>query len=201
MSTELEKKGPARPTGRRFKSVKDLLRENVVVPEVERLLADLEKETGLVAKLALLRQQAGLTQAEMAQRLGVTQSAVSKLETGPDENLTVRELREYARHTNQRIGVMFGRPLSHVEAVKHHAFRIRERLNALAELAHKDAQLEQAIQGFFGEAFFNILTILSQCQQQLPAGGGDVEVRLQVVGNSTLPGPRRLDRPLDPAAG
>ena len=189
MNAELEKKGPVRPTGRRFKSVADLVNAEVGVSEVQKAMAEIEKQTRLVTKLALLRQQAGLTQEQMAQRLGITQSAISKLESGADDDLTVRELREYAKQTTQRIGVTFGRPMNHVEAVKHHAFQIRAHLNALAALAHKDSEIEQSIQGFFGEAFFNILTILSQCQQQLPAGG-EVEVRLQLVGNSTLPSPR-----------
>ncbi len=192
MNPELEKKGPVRPTGRRFKSVADLVNAEVSAPEVQKAMAAMEKQTRLVTKLALLRQQAGLTQGQMAERMGITQSAISKLESGADDDLTVRELREYAKQTTQRIGVTFGRPMNHVEAVKHHAFQIRAHLNALAELAQKDSEIEQAIQGFFGEAFFNILTILSQCQQQLPAGG-DVEVRLQLVGNSTLPSPRAAE--------
>ena len=192
MNPELEKKGPVRPTGRRFKSVAELVNAEVSAPEVQKAMAAMEKQTRLVTKLALLRQQAGLTQGQMAERMGITQSAISKLESGADDDLTVRELREYAKQTTQRIGVTFGRPMNHVEAVKHHAFQIRAHLNALAELAQKDSEIEQAIQGFFGEAFFNILTILSQCQQQLPAGG-DVEVRLQLVGNSTLPSPRAAE--------
>lgn len=199
MNTELEKKGPVKPTGRRFKSVADLVHAEVDEPAVQKALAEIENQTRLVAKLALLRQQAGLTQTEMAKRMGVTQSAVSKLESGADDDLTVRELREYARQTQQRIGLMFGRPINHVEAVKLHAFQIRAHLTALAGLAQKHSELEQAIQGFFGEAFFNILTILSECQQQMPANG-DVEVRLQVVGGSALPSPRPEGRAAELAA-
>ncbi len=58
-----------------------------------------------------------------------------------------------------------------------YALAIRRRLSALAELAQEDEELEPAIQGFFGEAFFNILTILEKCQQEMP-GSEDFEIKV-----------------------
>jgi hypothetical protein len=58
--------------------------------------------------------------------------------------------------------------MNHVEAIKAHALGMRERMLALAKIAQQDGQLEREVQAFFGEAFFNILTILATCQQQMP---------------------------------
>jgi len=182
MSTELEKHGVARPTGRRYDSVSELMRGEAVLPEVQQLVSEIEKATTLVQALTMLRLKAGLTQEQMAERLGVTQSAVSKLESGRDEDLTVKQIGEYAKATGQRIGLAFGKPLNHVEAVKIHAFGIRQHLSALAETAQGDEDLEQAVQAFFGEAFFNLLEIFEKCHELLPRASAKFEVKLQLLG-------------------
>jgi len=52
--------------------------------------------------LTVLRQSAETTQEEMARHLGVTQSAISKLEAGRDEGLTTGQISGYSRVTNER---------------------------------------------------------------------------------------------------
>lgn len=130
-------------------------------------------------------QSAGLTQHQQAKKLGKTQSAISKLESGADLELTLRELAEYATATEQAIRLNFGQPLNHVEAVKLHVIRLRKHLEELAKQAHPDASLDQAIQKFFGEAFFHLLDILSQCQPSLPHGGKDASVRFRPDGQAS----------------
>jgi len=186
MNTELEKKGAARPTGKRYASVQDLLRGENVTSDVQSKVDELRKETGLTEILANLRVAAGFTQEQVAERFGLSQSAISKLESGRDEDLTLGEIRKYAELTGQRIALMFGQPLTHVEAVKVHAMGIRKRLTALAELAHKDEEMERSIQGFFGEAFFNILDILAKCHQQMPHNGG-VQLKVELIGPPARP--------------
>jgi hypothetical protein len=92
----------------------------------------------------------------------------------------VRHIVQYAKATGERIGVWFGKPLNHVESVKYHALAIREDLSALAKLAHRDEELQTAIQAFFGEAFFNMLTILAECQVKMP-NAEEVEVSVVIT--------------------
>lgn len=112
MTTENEKV-PTKPTGKKYQSVEALLAGEAVSQEISAKVATLKDESKVVLQLAKLRQMAGLTQDDMAKHLGVTQSAVSKLETGCDETVTLKEIKEYARATGQRIAVMFGKPLTH----------------------------------------------------------------------------------------
>lgn len=169
MDTEIENKSPAKPTGRRYASVSDMIRGENIAPEVHQKFADLVSGTDLARQLAEIRQLAGLTQEEMAQQLGCTQGAVSKLESSRDEDLTLGIVSQYAKITGQRVGLVFGPSTSHVESVKGHALCIKEHLSALATLAHKSKEMETPIRAFFGEAFFNILDILSTCQDEMPA--------------------------------
>jgi transcriptional regulator with XRE-family HTH domain len=179
MTTEKETKHPAKPTGRRYSSVKDMMAAEGVAKEVQAKVQEMTAETHLVHQLSRVRQKAGLTQEAMAEFLGVTQSAVSKLETGLDAELTVAQIKQYAKATNERISLYFGKPLTHVEAVKMCAQAIRHHLTCLASIARGDEELEKSIQGFFGEAFFNLLDILTKCHQQLP-GGSNIEVRMEI---------------------
>ena len=180
MSTELERQA-AKPTGRKYGSVADLMRGEGVSQEVQERVKELENETRVALQLAKLRQAAGITQEEMAKNLGVTQSAVSKLEGGIDADITLGEIKGYARAMEQRIGVMFGKPLNHVESVKCHALAIRHHLEGLAKIADRDEEMQTHIQAFFGEAFFNILTILAECGEKLPGNGRDFEIRIEMV--------------------
>src|SRR5262249_59357069 len=51
-------------------------------PDYPRILAAAERTRALVRELAEARERAGLTQAEVARRMGTTQPAVARLERG-----------------------------------------------------------------------------------------------------------------------
>jgi len=178
MNTSPSKNEPAKPTGRRYASVSELLLKESVHEEIRKGVASLNAETVIVRRLVALRAGAGMTQSNLAKKLGCTQSRISKIEASKDEDITLGVIRDYVQATESRIGIFCGKPVSHVEAVKNHALSIRRHLESLADIAQKHDELEPHIQGFFGEAFFNILSILSECQNQMPNGRGDFELRL-----------------------
>jgi transcriptional regulator with XRE-family HTH domain len=198
MSTEQLERQAAKPTGRKYGSVAELMRGEGVSQEVQGRVKELENETRVVLQLAKLRQAAGITQEEMAKFLGVTQSAISKLESGTDGEVTLREIKEYARATDQRIGVMFGKPRTHVESVKCHALAIKHHLECLAQIANRHDELEKDIQAFFGQAFFNILNILAECGDKLPGNGKDFEVRIEVIKQEPSRGLPKAKATVDP---
>jgi transcriptional regulator with XRE-family HTH domain len=168
------------PTKERFASVSDMLREQGVSEEVRNRVSSMREQTKVSRQLAELRTRAGLTQTELAERIGCTQSCVSKWESDADENLTLKIIMDYCAATDQRVSLFLGKPMSHVEAVKAYAWGLRDRLKALAALAKDgDDEFEKGIQAFFGEAFFNLLDIFEKCQQELPSGA-DAEIQIEV---------------------
>lgn len=174
-------RAPAEPTGRRYDSVRDLMIGESIPAKVQEKALQIEKDTRVVSQLALLRQKVGITQEQMAKHLEVTQSAISKFESGNDDDITIRFIREYARATKQNISITLGKPLNHVEAVKVYALGIKGRLEALATIANQNEALEKDIKGFFGEAFFNILTILATCSDKLRKNTPEFEVRFEAT--------------------
>jgi len=168
----------ARPAPRTYAKVEDLIKGEGLSEQVQRAYAQLVQDTCVTDGLTRLRRGAKLTQADIAKRLGVTQAAVSKIESGRDETLTLAIISAYATGTRQRINLSFGKPLTHVEAVKQHAFGLRHHLEALASLAHKDEAIAKDIAGFFHEASLNIDQIVAHCRERLPKNP-KVEVRMQ----------------------
>lgn len=171
---------PLKRGGTRYSSFEAMLAGSEVSETVKDKVRHALAENRVTSQLTKLRVKAGLTQDELAAKMGKTQSAVSKLESGPDEGVTIAEIKAYSEATGQRIGIMFGKPLSHAEAIKHHALCMRSRMKQLAQLANADEDLEKEIAAFFGEAFFNLLSIMSECSKELPDGAQTgVEIRME----------------------
>lgn len=169
-----------KPTGKRFKSVDELMPDNDFPAEVVRESQENERQRRVTLQLARMRTRAGVTQEQIAERLGLTQSAVSKLENGIDDEVTLRHLRAYAEATGQRADLSVGKPPNHVQAIKFHALQVRRHMMELAKLAHRDAELERGIHAFYEEALVNILDILSECQNAMPNGDA-IQMRLEVT--------------------
>lgn len=191
MSEHKKDRTLAKPSGKRFKSVGELMAGLDMPAEVVQEAQKNADARQLTLKLSLMRLNAGVTQAEMAKRLDITQGAVSKLENGFDDDVTVKHLRAYAEATKMNVGFAVGRPPNHVEAIKLHAMGIRNHMKELAKLAHNDEDMERGIQEFFGEAFFNILSFLSECQQDMP-NGNEIQMRIEVVDSAKAFAPAAL---------
>lgn len=180
MRSASTKKSNLRPGAHAYASVEELMKGEGVSAAVQQAYAQLVQDTCITDGLTRVRRSAKLTQAEIAERLGVTQAAVSKIESGRDETLTLAIIGAYAAASKQRINITFGAPLTHVASVKQHAQGLRQHLEALASLAHKDEAIAKDIEGFFQEATIHIDQIVSRCRERLPKGR-KLEVRMQTL--------------------
>lgn len=84
--------------------LKDLKKQFMKDPEFREEYARVDDEYALVEALVCARMAAKLTQAELAQRLGTTQSAVARLEGGR-VSPSFATLRRYAEATGTRLTV------------------------------------------------------------------------------------------------
>lgn len=73
-------------------------------PAFRKAYEDLAPEFELAQALVRARTRAGLSQAEVARRMGTTQSAVARLESG-HRSPTTRTLHLYAKATRSRVKV------------------------------------------------------------------------------------------------
>src|SRR5882724_11056357 len=103
MHTEHRKEAATKASGRRYSSVDELMRIEGFSQEIHAKVSEIEAATKVVEQLTLLRQMAGLTQEQMAPLLGFTsQGAVSKLESGQDEEITIGQIRKYVEASGER---------------------------------------------------------------------------------------------------
>jgi transcriptional regulator with XRE-family HTH domain len=65
--------------------------------------------SALASALAKLRVRASLTQSEVARRMGTTQTAIARLESGA-QNPTIRTVQDYVRATGFSLKIQFVRP-------------------------------------------------------------------------------------------
>lgn len=160
---------------KRFASVRDLVKATAAdtnqVREFDRRLAD----AVLVNALLRTRASAGMTQADVAEKMDRTQSAVSKLEHSTDGDLTVRDIASYLHATGGRLNLGIGKQPHRVERIKDLAICLKEELEELAHLSSNsdDASIRQSINGFFGEAWFNLFKILCDATSKLPKNSAE----------------------------
>ena len=83
------------------KSLATVKNKMLADPEVRRAYAALDEEFGLARELIAARVRAGFTQAQLAQRMGTTQSAIARLESGA-QLPSVKTLLRFAKATDSR---------------------------------------------------------------------------------------------------
>lgn len=84
--------------------LRDLKKRLMEDPEFREEYALADQEYSLVAQLIRARTEAKLTQTEVAQRLGTTQSAIARLEGGRISP-SIATLRRYAEATGNRLTI------------------------------------------------------------------------------------------------
>lgn len=85
-------------------SVREWGLEQMKDPEFKREYDALEEEFALLTSLIRARTRAGLTQEELAARMGTTQSVVARLESGRGKPST-RTLERYAKATGTKLRI------------------------------------------------------------------------------------------------
>ena len=86
------------------KRVLDVLPELLKKPEFRTEYDALEQEFSIAKALIEARSAAGMTQVDVAQRMGVSQPVVARMESG--RNVSVTSLRRYARAINRPIPIL-----------------------------------------------------------------------------------------------
>jgi ribosome-binding protein aMBF1 (putative translation factor) len=90
----------------KFIPVEEAAKEWVKNPEFKAAYDALEEEFALASALIEARGRAGLTQEELAQRMGTTQAVIARLESGRVKPST-RTLERFAKATGSRLRITF----------------------------------------------------------------------------------------------
>jgi transcriptional regulator with XRE-family HTH domain len=155
---------------KRFASVRDLVKATAANDDQIREFDRRIRGSAIVNALVRSRAAAGMTQADVAERMERTQSAVSKLEHSTDAELSLQDIASYMHATGGRLNLGIGKQPNRVERIKELAICLEGELKSLADLSSNsdDRAIRQSINGFFGEAWFNFFKILCDATSRLP---------------------------------
>lgn len=118
-----------------------------------------------------LRSARGMSQRQIAEKLGCSQSRISKLENSEDGDVRLGDLDQYAEALGLDVTLVLAKQRrTPVDEVKYHAFCIKRLLDHLCSLAKDDDAIAKAVAQFHGEAFFNLVRILQESAGKLPPG-------------------------------
>jgi transcriptional regulator with XRE-family HTH domain len=151
-------------------SAADFLEEMFETADEKKALSDFIKQRNIISKLAAIRASKGVTQGEIAKQLKCGQSAVSKLESGVDADLSLAHIHAYAKATGSEVTILMSeRGKTLAAQIKMHALSIRHAFLKLVELAHKDDTIAKGVAELHMQAFENINRMLSETASKLPA--------------------------------
>lgn len=91
-------------TGETMTKLADFKKQVMGSPEFRKEYTAADAEFSVLEALVKARTEAGLTQSELATRLGTTQSAIARLESG-STSPSLATLRKYAAATGKRLEV------------------------------------------------------------------------------------------------
>lgn len=134
--------------------------------------AKLEKAvaaTKLVDTLTFLRNKAGLTQKDLADRLNCTQSKISKFEGSLDADLRFDDIVAYTKATGHQIMIVITpKDQSLVNKVKMHALMIKRALHDMVAMAGTDGTMMKGVARFLQEAAFNLVRFVQSAAENIP---------------------------------
>ena len=84
----------------------DFLKEQLKDPEFQKEYDALEPEFSVIQALIDARKQTGITQAQLAQRTGINQADISKLENG-NANPSIMRLKRLAEGMGMKLKIEF----------------------------------------------------------------------------------------------
>jgi transcriptional regulator with XRE-family HTH domain len=87
--------------------IREDMRRNFSDPEYRHAYADEQRLTRLSSQLYYLRKQRGWSRAELAERAGLSEATISRLESGNYERWSIRTLKRLAEALDLRLTVSF----------------------------------------------------------------------------------------------
>ncbi len=91
----------------KIRTFSDRLNEDIKNPEFRRHFEEEKKAIALAMQIVELRGRLGISQTELAKRMGTSQQAISRLESGEYDGFTLKTLERIAQATGAMLKIEF----------------------------------------------------------------------------------------------
>lgn len=140
-------------------SVLDLERDTLTDGTFHDELEGLPADNSVSRALSTLRCSRKLTQEELANRAGYTQSKISRIENSGNDRLKLDDLAMYARAFNMRVSIDFSPESSSADAAERLARQIRSGLENMAERVQREVAADDSARKAYETFLFEMLDL------------------------------------------
>ena len=141
----------------------------------------------LIKHLLAMRAVKGLSQKDVAEAVGCSQSCISKLESAKDNDVSLGNLKAYAEAVGcDLVAHPIPRDMKLTDKVKCCAVAMKQNMDEMSQLAKTDENIAQGVVGFFQECFVNVVLMLGDSAKRLPPrsdGSLHFEIDIQTIEN------------------
>lgn len=155
---------------KRYKNVAEMVQGMDLPPDQKQRQMEYLHARRLSRMLTVMRAQLGLSQVQVAEKLGWSQGRVSKLESKPDRDVSVGALLDYAGALDMQMTMTFlPEKTKIVDQVKFHAFEMQKLLQRLVKLCKGDEDMVKGVENFHDQCLVNLIGMVSGSKQCLRA--------------------------------
>ena len=159
---------------KQYKTVSELVHDIAPDDEFRAAFDARIADRALIKELLALRAARGLSQKDIAESIGCSQSRISKLENAKDADARLGDLRAYAAAVGCDLPAWpVSRDMKPTDKVKCHAFAIKKHMDDLAALAKSDEKITEGVARFFYDLFVNFTLMLGDSAKRLPRRSDD----------------------------
>lgn len=141
--------------------ISDLLNEMGIDKEIVKGVEKNIKNHSISQGLTTLRAKADLTQAEMAKKMNVSQSFISKLEVASNDQIKLGDFAKFVAALGYETTLTISKPQNIAQKIKNTYNQLSTLLNELQQYAVNDDAILQSIAKFELEATHNMLNLAS----------------------------------------
>lgn len=180
--TKLEKK-------RQYPSVTEMVRALSEEQAFADKMASRLEDRNIINHLMALRTSLGMSQQDIAAKMKCTQSRMSKLENGRDDDLRIGDFHAYAEALGLRLAIVLGKkeqpPIA--ERIRYHASALKRLFAELSDLVGDDGAMAKGARKMMlttvSVATSEFANLLKQVAQKLPQQRRDtispIEIEIQ----------------------
>ena len=173
-------------TSKSYDSVTDLLKGIGADSAFAKSVEEEIQSRSIGRALVVLRHKAALTQADVAEKMQVKQSTISKIERSTNSELRMGEIESFLRAVGGKMNIaVHGSKATLSDQVKFHVCHIHRLLHQLAALTAKDESLGVHVNNFFGEALFNFVKSVESASSKV-RGVSDEQNNIEFYDMETL---------------